>query len=160
MTGPSAMKRAARIALLLFVAASLAAPVVRRLRAPAPPAIEVAVGRPNRVTAYYFYGKIRCPTCEKVEAYARETVQNRFAAELADGRLDWQAIDYQRPENEHFAKDYQLVAASLVLVEFRDGVPRRWKNLPEVWQLAENHDAAGRYVEQELRAWLADGRRE
>ena len=79
--------------------------------------------RPDRVVLDYFHGKVRCPACRNVEAYAREAVGTGFAEQQRDGRFEWKVIDYEAPGNEHFAKDYQLVAASLVLVEMRESAP-------------------------------------
>ena len=72
---------------------------------------------------YYFRGNVRCPACRTLEACSREVVAERFAAEVADGRIQWRAIDYQTPGNEHFLTDYQLLTGGVVLVEFRDGRP-------------------------------------
>ena len=103
-------------------------------------------------STYYFHGKVRCPACRNVEAYAREAVGTGFAEQQRDGRVEWKVIDYEAQGNEHFAKDYQLVAASLVLVEMRESAPKRWKNLKEVWKLAENKQALVALVQDEIRS--------
>jgi hypothetical protein len=159
--------------LWLFVAASVALPAIRRFHpgpldgpldaaragaaAPLPGEAEAAATfPPNCVIVYCFRGKVRCQACNEVEAAAREAVRRGFPEPLKQGRLQWRVVDYQRPGNEHFAEEYQLVASSVVLVQLRDGVPQRWKNLLEVWQYAGDQEAAVRYVQTEIGRWLGD----
>ena len=146
--------------LWLFIGVSVVAMIVNDLRR-APPNVDAAAessgpaaaaSRPDRVVLYYFQGKVRCPACRNVEAYAREAVETGFAEQLKDGRVEWKAIDYEAPGNEHFASDYQLVAASLVLVEMRDAAPKRWKNLQKAWELADNKQALVAMVQDEIRS--------
>ena len=58
-------------------------------------------------------------------ARARSSTE-QFAAEAADGRIQWRAIDYQSPGNEHWLADFHLLTGGVVLVQLRDGRPRRW----------------------------------
>lgn len=111
---------------------------------------------PDRVVAYYFYGSIRCATCRRLEAYAREALESGFPQELARGRLEWRPINVDRPENKHFISDYQLRFRSLVLAQRHDGQQKQWKNLEEVWKLVNDKDAYIAYVQREAREYLAD----
>jgi hypothetical protein len=138
--------------LLLFVAASIVVLTVKSLRQG--PQAAAAQQQRDRTIAYYFHGKVRCPTCESIEAYAHEAVSGGFAAELGDGRIDWQVVDFEQPGNEHFAKDFELAAPSVVLVEIRGGACKRWKNLPEVWELVGDKPAFVAFVQKEVRAFL------
>jgi len=155
-------KNAVTTALLLFVAASILVLTVKSLRQnssasdgrPAAESNGVAPSRPDRLIAYYFHGKVRCPTCQSIEAYAHETVAASFADELKDGRIEWRVVDFETPATEHFAKDYNLVAPSVVLVEMRGGAQKRWKNLPEVWELVGDKPAFIAFVQKEIRAFL------
>jgi hypothetical protein len=138
--------------LLLFVAASVVALAVKNLRpGPQPAAAEV---QRDGVTVYYFHGKMRCPTCQSIEAYAHEAVSSAFANELKDGRIEWKVVDFEQPENEHFAKDFELAVSSVVLVETRGGARKNWKNLPEVWELVGDKPAFIAFVQKEVRAFL------
>jgi hypothetical protein len=146
------IKKACTIALLAFVAASLATLAAKSLRQGSP-AAETEM-RGDRLVVYYFHGKARCPPCEKIETYAYEAVAGGFAAELRDGRIEWQAVDFEEPANEHFARDFDLIASTVVLVEMRGGVPKNWKNLQEVWQLLDDKPAFLEFVQKEIGAFL------
>ena len=138
--------------LLLFVAASLATPIVRHLTAARrETAADAAPPRPDALVVYYFRGNVRCPACRTLEACSRAVVAERFAAEVADGRIEWRAIDYQTPGNEHFLTDYQLLTGGVVLVEFRDGHPTHTRALPETWNMTGDRSALARYLENAIR---------
>lgn len=108
----------------------------------------------QRVFVYYFHGTGRCPTCRKMEAYSRETIQNTFPDELVKGSLQWRVLNFDEPANKHFIKDFDLFASSLVLVQEVKGKPARYKNLDQIYPLAGRPDAFAKYVRDELRSFL------
>ena len=125
--------------LLAFVAASVAALIYKETRAPAP---AVGIAAPtNRLVAYYFHGNARCPTCLKIEQLCRENLASR---------LEFQTVNLDETAHRHFVKDFQLDSRTLVLAQYRDGHPARWKQLNEVWTLAHDEPAFGAYVVHEL----------
>ena len=64
-------------------------------------------------------------------------------------------VNYEKPENRHFIKDYELVTKSLILVRFVNGKQIEWTNLKLVWQLYKSEEAFFNYVNQEVRKYLA-----
>ena len=148
-------KSAITIALLLFVAASIVVLAVKSLREN-PQTADAEPAFADEVIVYYFHGKIRCPKCRRIETYAHEAVRTGFAKQLAGGRLRGQVVDYELPENRHFATDFELAAPTVVLVEMSGGGRKQWKNLDRVWELVGDKEAFVEYVQQEMRAWLED----
>jgi hypothetical protein len=151
-------KRALTVALLLFVAASLAFLMFKQARpkeVPARAADTAATRRPGRrVVANYFHTTQRCTTCRALEALSSETITGKFASELARGTLEWRTVNVQLPENRHFIQDYQLFTKSLVLVEFKDGRETGHKVLEKTWELVGDKAAFADYVVREVRAFL------
>lgn len=142
------IRRVITAALLAFVMASLGVAVADAtgLRA-----IQTPVGDPPpaataRVVAYYFHSNHRCPTCRAIEANG----QAALADAVRDGRVEWRVVNYDEAANKHFAQDYELAFASLVLVDTGSRSPSRWKNLDRVWELYKDSPAFARYVQQEL----------
>ena len=110
---------------------------------------------PHQVVVSYFHGDVRCATCKKLEAYSREAVETTFAAEIAAGRLAFKMVNTDRPENEHFIKDYSLITKSLVVSEENDGKVVRWTNLDKIWTLVRgDQQAYADYVIAGVRAYL------
>lgn len=91
----------------------------------------------SHVLVRYFHGDVRCTTCLQFEDWSK-TATESFSAELADGRLQWQLINFDQPENKHYIKDYGLADKSLVLVREEDGKTVRWKNVEEFWDFGED----------------------
>ena len=111
------LRTAVTAGLLLFVAASIATPIVRHLAAVRKePAGDAAPQRPDALVVYYFRGNVRCTACRTLEACSHDVVNERFSAAAADGHIEWRAIDFQKPGNEHFTTDYQLLTGGVVLV--------------------------------------------
>lgn len=108
----------------------------------------------GRTVAYYFHSTQRCRTCLAIERLAHEALTEAFSAELASGALEWHALNTDEAAHEHFIKDFQLVASSLVLVQQRDGGVASWSNLEKVWDLVHDEPEFKRYVAEQTRAYL------
>jgi hypothetical protein len=171
------MKKLARVVLLLFVAASVAYLIVDRCcsgptgngagggsRNNARTATNVegptsGEGATNARTApvlvaYYFHGTFRCPTCLKMEKYAREAIEETFDGDVQSGRVQWQAVNYDEPANEHFVKDYGLVASSLVIVSGEAVASGARRKLDRIWDLIGDEQAFKNYVIDEVKNML------
>ncbi len=169
------------VVLLLFVAGSVVAVVVRQGRRDLPqddgaaaetlpakvapasptPADENEKAPPEstrKVIVYFFHTDYRCPTCRNIEAYALDAVHDGFAAEIGRGRLDWRVVNYEQPQHEHFAKDYKLVspAAAVVLVKMDGDQQKNWKNLVEVWDLVADQTAFTFFMQDQIKTLLEE----
>lgn len=139
--------------LILGLAVAVSGPVPDLAAQPAPAANKGE----HKVIAYYFHTDARCSTCIKIESYSKEAIEQGFARELENGKLELRVVNYEKPENRHFMKDYKLVSKSLVLVNTVDGRQTEWTNLKMVWQLTGRKDAFLNYVRREVRGYLAKG---
>lgn len=172
------MKSTVTVILLIFVAASVAYLVVSEarsktattdpatrgadpsqpvasesLRATAKPASEKSS---PVLVAYYFHGTSRCSTCLKMEKYAREAVEESFGDDARSGRVQWQAVNYDEPANEHFVKQYELFASALVLASGQADV-QRWQKLERIWDLVGDEPAFKAYVAEQVTSMLRSG---
>jgi len=172
------MKRALSVVLLLFVGASVAYLVVSETRsrstttdsagsvAPLRDGATVELPVPGKrsalaeagsaagVVAYYFHGTMRCPTCLKMERYAREAIEEALAAEINAGLLEWRAVDYDEPANEHFLKEYGLTASALVVLSQGQAGATSWRNLDRIWDLVSDEASFKEYVVETVNAML------
>jgi hypothetical protein len=160
------VKKVVTVALLAFVAGSAVFWVVKETgtvpgaseaapsAAPASSGSPAAPARPHQVVAYYFHGQKRCNTCRAIQAQSREAIEAAFPEALMSGVLEFREVNTEEPGNDHFVTDYDLAGSSLVLVEFREGRPSRFKNLQKVWDLWADKPAFLAYVVDETRPWL------
>jgi hypothetical protein len=109
----------------------------------------------HRVIATYFHNTARCVTCRNIEDRSRGAIEAAFAAELASGQLIWRALNMEEKENEHYAIDYGLPYASLVLAEVDGEREVRFKVLGQTWDFVHKRQPLLEdYVENETRAFL------
>ncbi len=145
------LREAATNSLLMFVAATCVVLIVKAVSpTPSAPLAVAETSNPVQVPTpaladgfkvYYLHGNIRCPTCRTIEATAREAVETGFAEQLANGHLEWQVINYESPGNEHYTTDYEVVAPTVVMAEFAGGQQKKWKAIPEVWDVVNDRVA-------------------
>ncbi len=157
------LKEATANSLLMFVAATCVVLIVKAISPPPhgiPPAAGGASGKAaeaamqDGVRVYYIHGNFRCSTCRSIEEYAKEAVENGFSEELSAGKVEWRAVNFQTPGNEHHAVDYEIVAPSVVLARFEGGRQAEWKALPEVWELVGDKNAYVEFVQNSLREFM------
>ena len=154
------MKNLLTAALLLFVGATLVFVVIDVIREQSVAAVapEAASSSGPQVIVYYLHSKTRCATCNSIEAQARETVETRFADELTQGQITWKELNFEAPENEPLAKQFELFTSMVVLVDGQSSPASRWKALEDVWVHVYNKPAFQQYVQTELRRFLEETR--
>lgn len=106
------------------------------------------------VKAYYFHGNNRCYTCRVMEGYIQEALSMYFSKEIENGDLVWLVTNAQKPENQHFARDFQLTSISMVLAKTKNGEVQNWKNLDKIWQLVRDKNAFVNYIKMEVDSYL------
>jgi len=117
-------------------------------------ATAAAAAQDHVVRVYYFHTTQRCASCKKIEALSTEAIRAGFERELGEGRLEWQVVNVDDPQNRHFTADYQLYTKSVVVVDRVNGQQVRWKNLPKVWELIQDEKGFRLYVQGEVRGYL------
>ncbi len=79
----------------------------------------------DHVEVMYFHGKQRCVTCKAIEKYAREVVDNTFAAEKKKGKVVFKVVDISTTDGAKIAKDYRVSWSSLYVNSWKDGKEKR-----------------------------------
>ncbi|HNV86528.1 MAG TPA: nitrophenyl compound nitroreductase subunit ArsF family protein [Candidatus Omnitrophota bacterium] len=118
-------------------------------------AADVPASSPT-VTAYYFHGNFRCPTCRNMEQYSREVIENDFKDALASGKLSFKAVNVEQSGNEHFVNDYQLYTKALILSLVKGDKEVRSKNLDKIWEYVRNKQKFQDYVRSEVTAFMQE----
>jgi len=112
--------------------------------------------RRTQFVVYYFHGDVRCPTCHKLENYAKEALDTYFPEELASKTILWKPVNVDKPQNSHFVEDYKLVTKSVVLCEIRDGKQHNRKNLDQIWQKIRDKESYLQYIHQSILRFLEE----
>ncbi len=148
------------VALVLgtFVAVSIVVLVAKGLRRSGPIHAEPTTSKTEAATktmlvVYYLHGNFRCATCQKLEAYTSESLQQSFADEIRSGAIDFRIVNFDEPENEHLRQKYGLHSQSVVLSLETSGTESRWKNLDQIWKLVRDKEAYLAYIRDEVQSF-------
>ncbi len=101
------------------------------------------------VLVTYFTSNVRCPTCLKIEKLTKESLQKAFSKELASKEVVFQTLNFDKPENKHFVKDYQLAFKTVVISDLQKGKEVKWSKYDKVWNLVN--------TPEQFEAYLTDG---
>jgi uncharacterized lipoprotein NlpE involved in copper resistance len=69
----------------------------------------------EKLEIYHFHGTHQCYSCKTVGAYAEETVNTYFADELKSGKLVFDHVNRDFPENVELTKKYGVAGSSLMI---------------------------------------------
>ena len=113
--------------------------------------------KPIKLQVYYFHGDFRCESCITIENYTKEVIKNFYTMEIKRGLIDFNIINIDQPENEHFQTEYALVSQSVIL-SLRNKKEKEldWKNLEAVWQYYINKDKFFEYLKSNIDAYLKE----
>jgi hypothetical protein len=108
----------------------------------------------DKLIVYYFHGNARCPTCYKLENYAKSVVESDFSDAIKAGKLEWKTVNVEDKGNEHFSTDYKLYTKSVIISTVKDGKESSWKNLDQIWTIVGDQSKYMDYIRQEVKACL------
>ena len=158
------LKEAATNSLLMFVAATCVVLIVKAVSpTPSGPVAVAATANPvhgphagdrRRVQGLLFARQYSLSDVPNHRSHAQEAVETGFAEQLKSGQLEWQVINYESPGNEHYTTDYEVVAPTVVMAEFTGGQQKKWKAIPEVWELVNDQAAFIELVQNNLQEFM------
>ena len=156
---PKQFRQLVAVLILAFVGGSVIYGTINRQSAKTGPytlgrTLPVVEGVDPVWAVYFFYNDIYCETCERLEGYALEAVQEHFQDDLDSGVLQWRSMDMTLPEYEHYAEDFELYSKSVVLVELDGAEEVRWENLEGIWDLVHDKPVYKTYIESSLTAFM------
>jgi len=106
----------------------------------------------GKIIVYYFHNNMRCPTCYKLENYAKSVVESDFADAIKKGRMEWKTVNVDDKGNEHYNDDYKLYSKSVIISTIKDGKEASWKNLDKIWELVHEEGKYREYIKSEVKA--------
>ncbi|MGM0643451.1 MAG: nitrophenyl compound nitroreductase subunit ArsF family protein [Thermodesulfobacteriota bacterium] len=113
-----------------------------------------AADKTPEYVAYYFYTSKRCGPCTRIEKWSRDAIKQNFKDEIDAGKLQWRAINVEKPDNKHFIQDFKLYTKSVIIAEYRNGEAVRWENLEKVWNLYQDKEKYFDYVAGQTRTFM------
>ncbi len=112
--------------------------------------------RKNYVKVIYFHGDYRCSTCRTIEAFSRLAVENNFKKEIKEKKVLFSVVNYDKKENKHYLDDFKLFNQALIIVEYKNGKMKKYKNCEKIWTLTGNQKKFEQYVVKEIKEYLKE----
>jgi len=100
---------------VLFVIVSVVVGAISNLQGKEVAAVTAPLQYADRIDVVYFHRTERCDSCMWAGQTSRKTVESYFAGDLASGRVTFQEVDMQKPENRTLAAKYGASGSSLFL---------------------------------------------
>jgi hypothetical protein len=119
------------------------------------PAATTTSAMSDGVVVYYFHGDRRCRTCLGIQKGIDQAVRERFAAELAAGKLEFREVNFDQDANKAIALQFQISFSSMIVAWVKGGKIQTWENCEKVWDFAHEPPRLMDYVEERIRAFLA-----
>ena len=101
---------------------------------------------------YYTHASVRCETCNNIEKMTHKLLESKFKKELADGRIEWQVVNFQ--ENETFAKEFDVTTSGVIAVLMNGEKVVDYERLEDVWTLLSDPPAFNSYLEKAFKKFL------
>ncbi len=80
-----------------------------------------------------------CQSCIKLGNYAKETIELYFPEEYQSGKISYETVNYQNPQNINLVKKYGTSGSSLFITVIRDG-EEEIINANDMWNYIGNKE--------------------
>jgi len=108
----------------------------------------------EKIEVYHFHGTQQCYSCKTVGAYAEETVNLFYQDEIRSGKITFQSINYDLPENKELATKYGVGGSSLWIGVY-DSQGFHPEQNTDVWLKISNKDEYLLYLKSVIDKRLA-----
>jgi len=107
----------------------------------------------DKLEVYYFHATARCYSCKTIGAYVKETMEQKYAEQLENGKIDFREINVDLPENKEIARKYQASGSSLFINRIKDGRDNIEADM-NVWKLLKDEAGFKDYLENKINSYL------
>jgi hypothetical protein len=76
---------------------------------------------PTAIKVIYFHGNVRCTTCNNMEKYTRELLEEDYASELKKGKLAFEVYNFDDESNAALVEKYKIESSTLLIVKSKNG---------------------------------------
>jgi hypothetical protein len=115
-----------------------------------------AASGPKKTVCVCFLNEHPCESSRRLEAWTNDALEAAFPQDIQTGGLVFKSVNYDRPENAHFFKDYALPFQSIVLQDGNN--PKHWKRLDKLWEYIGDQKVFRDYVQDQTKTFLSEGR--
>ena len=81
-----------------------------------------------------------CQSCTKLGNYAKETIELYFPEEYQSGKIRYQTVNYQDPQNIELVKKYGVSGSSLIISVITAGNEEQTIDANDMWRYVGNKE--------------------
>lgn len=83
------------------------------------PVVSDEIGLPEKgqIGVYYFRTSIRCETCDAIEKFIKDEMNNKYAEEVKSGKVVFRQFNLDDEEVADFALDFKVIFKSLIIIK-------------------------------------------
>ncbi len=109
----------------------------------------------EKLEIYHFHGTNQCYSCKTVGAYAEETVNTYFADELESGKIIFDHINGDLPENRYLVIKYGVTGSSLWFGTYSEDEKFHAEENVNVWYKIKDKEDYMNYLKEIIEQKLA-----
>lgn len=112
-----------------------------------------AISQVDKIEIIDFHGNRRCYSCEIVEKFTQKTLDEYFKEELKSGKIVFQSINGEDPQNKSIVQKYQARGSSLFINAIKDGKDNIQEDV-KVWRLVGKEESFKQYLKNKINNYL------
>lgn len=85
------------------------------------------------VRVYYMHANFRCTTCNRIQQLTEELLKNKYAKQMASGKIEFAEVNFQ--QDEALAERFDIKSSCVVVAKIQAGKIVAHQTLNEVWTL-------------------------
>lgn len=107
----------------------------------------------DKLEVYYFHSTARCVSCRTIGQYVKETMEQNYSQQIAEGKIDYREINVEESENFDIASKFRASGSSLKI----NKIIGEQDNIEEdkmVWRLMGDEDKFKSYLITKIDSYL------
>lgn len=103
----------------------------------------------DKIEVIDFHSSRRCFSCQTIEKFAKETLEEFFQPELRDGKITFESINVEETQNKEIVQKFQARGSSLFINVIKNGKDNISEDT-QVWRLVRDEQAYKKYFKEKI----------
>lgn len=118
------------------------------------PAQDKGTEKSSLVRVYYMHANFRCATCNRIQQLTEELLKNKYAKQMASGKIEFIEANFQK--DEALAERFDIKSSCVVVAEIKDGKIAAHQTLNEVWTLYQRPEEFNACISKAIQSYLRE----
>lgn len=110
-------------------------------------------GAADKLEVYYFHRSARCNSCNTMGEFARNLLNERYGEEIKNGKIVFEQLNVELPENKEIAKKFQASGSSLFINRIIDGEDNIEQDTA-IWRALGSEESFNKHLGDKIDSYL------